>query len=69
MFSLTKHSGMFLYVDRSLPNCWIVRDGDGAFWFVPAGEGWERRQPYTPSESSQLESVPGHYKYLLGLAG
>jgi hypothetical protein len=59
-----------LYVDRSLPSCWIVRDRAGAFWMVPAGEqAWERRQPYTLTEDAQLESVPGHYKYLLGIAG
>ena len=59
-----------LYVDRSLPSCWIVRDRAGAFWMVPAGDqAWERRQPYTLTEDAQLESVPGHYKYLLGIAG
>ena len=59
-----------LYVDRSLPSCWIVRDHAGDFWMVPAGDqAWERRQPYTLTEDAQLESVPGHYKYLLGIAG
>ena len=61
---------MSLYVDRNLDGCWIVRDRSGAFWMVPAGEqAWERRQPYTLTEDAQLESVPGHYKYLLGFAG
>ncbi len=59
-----------LYVDRSLPSCWIVRDREGVFWMVPAGDqAWERRQPYTLTADSQLESVPGHYKYLVGIAG
>ena len=59
-----------LYVDRSLPSCWIVRDRAGDFWMVPSGDqAWERRQPYTLTEDAQLESVPGHYKYLLGIAG
>jgi hypothetical protein len=59
-----------LYVDRSLPSCWIVRDRTGAFWMVPAGDqAWERRQPYTLCEDAQLEPVPSHYKYLLGIAG
>lgn len=63
-------SRLSLYVDRSLPDCWIVRDRTGAFWIVPAGErAWERRQPYTLSEDACLESVPGHYTYLLGIAG
>ncbi len=57
-----------LYVDRNLPSCWIVRDRTGAFWMVPAGDkAWERRQPYTLTEDAQLESIPGHYKYLLGI--
>ncbi len=59
-----------LYVDRSQPSCWIVRDRAGEFWMVPPGDGaWDRRQPYTLTEGAQLESVPGHYKYLLGIAG
>jgi hypothetical protein len=58
-----------LYVDRSQPSCWIVRDAAGDFWKVPSGDqGWERRQPYTLTEDAQLESVPGHYRYLLGIA-
>lgn len=58
-----------LYVDRSQPSCWIVRDGAGDFWVVPTGDrAWERRQPYTLTEDAQLESIPGHYKYLLGIA-
>lgn len=59
-----------IYVNRSLPNCWIVRDRAGDFWMVPSGDqAWERREPYAHSEDAELESVPGHYKYLLGMAG
>jgi len=59
-----------LYVDRDRPGCWIARDPAGRFWLVPAGDrGWDRRQPYTPEEDARLESVPGHYGYLLGIAG
>jgi hypothetical protein len=60
-----------LYVDRQMPSYWIVRDQAGDFWVVaPGDQSWEdRREPYTPSEDAQLESVPGHYKYLLGIAG
>jgi hypothetical protein len=59
-----------LYVDRRLPSCWIVRDQAGDFWMVPAGDqAWEHRQPYALTEDAQLESVPGHYRYLLGIAG
>jgi hypothetical protein len=64
------HPQLTLYVDRNLPNCWIVRDGAGEFWMVPSGDGaWDRREPYTPGEDAQLESVPGHYRYMLGIAG
>jgi hypothetical protein len=28
---------------------------------------WEERQPFTPSDETELESVPGHYKQMLGL--
>ena len=28
---------------------------------------WEQRQPFTPAEETELEPVPGHYKYMLGL--
>jgi hypothetical protein len=59
-----------IYVDRSQPSWWIVRDRSGEFWMVPGGErAWDRRQPYTLTEDSQLETVPGHYKYMLGIAG
>jgi hypothetical protein len=61
---------LYLYVDRNLPSCWIVRDQAGDFWMVPAeDQAWERRQPYTLTEDAQLESVPSHYMYLLGIAG
>ena len=64
------HFQVSLYVDRSLPSCWIVRDRAGDFWMVPGGDqGWDRRQPYTLTENAELESVPGHYKYMLGIAG
>jgi len=60
---------LYLYVDRSLPSYLIVRDEIGAFWRVPCGDqAWERREPYTLTEDAQLESLPGHYKYLIGIA-
>lgn len=68
--ALSEQPPVSMYVDRSVPSCWIVRDQSGTFWMVPAGDqAWERRQPYTVHENAQLESVPGHYKYLLGIAG
>jgi hypothetical protein len=57
-----------LFVDRSSQQ-WIVMDTDGNFWLVPSDDEnpWEQRQPYYPTEATELEPVPGHYKYLLGL--
>jgi hypothetical protein len=56
-----------LFVERSSRQ-WIVRDPDGRFWTLPGVEKpWEHRQPFQPTEESELEPVPGHYKYMLGL--
>jgi hypothetical protein len=56
-----------LFVDRSTQQ-WIVRDPEGTFWILPAGEAaWERREPFQPTEELELEPIPGHYKYLLQL--
>lgn len=56
-----------LYADR-ISQQWVVRDGDGNFWVLPAGEkAWELRQPFYPTEETELEPIPNHYKYLLGL--
>lgn len=56
-----------LFVRRSSQQ-WVVLDPEGNFWIVPSGENaWDRRQPFSPTEESELEPVPGHYKYLLGL--
>ena len=58
-----------LYVDRSSQQ-WIVLDPDGQFWIVPGNEedAWNRRQPFYPTEETEFEPVPGHYKYMLGLS-
>jgi hypothetical protein len=56
-----------LYVDRSRQQ-WVVLDRDGNFWIVPSVENpWEQRQPFNPTEETELEPVPGHYKHMLGL--
>jgi len=53
-------------VDRASRQ-WIVLDREGMFWVVPANEeGWSQRQPYTPTDESELEPVPAHYRYMLG---
>lgn len=56
-----------LYVDRASGQ-WVVMDGDGSLWSVAFGDDpWEDRQPFFPDEATELEPVPGHYKYMLGL--
>jgi len=56
-----------LYVDR-LSKQWIVRDPEGDFWIIPSGENsWDHRQPFYPTEESELEPVPGHYIHMLDL--
>ena len=66
MLAVGKHL-VALYVDRSTQQ-WIVRDPEGNFWIVPSVEdAWDHRQPFYPLEDSDLEPIPGHYKYLLQL--
>ena len=66
MTILNKHA-ISIFVDRSSRQ-WVVLDSEGTYWVVPPiEEGWDQRQPFTPGEESELEPVPGHYKYLLGL--
>lgn len=56
-----------IYVDRSSRQ-WIVRDFEGNFWILPPTETpWDDRQPFFPAEETDLEPVPGHYKYMLGI--
>jgi hypothetical protein len=56
-----------LYVDRATRR-WVVRDGEGQFWSLPPTESpWDERQPFTPAEETELEPVPGPYRYQLGL--
>ncbi len=64
---ILKERKMSIFVDKSMQQ-WIVRDAEGRFWIVPADEeGWKQREPFTPTEETELEPVPGHYHYLLGL--
>ena len=56
-----------LFVERSCQQ-WIVRDPEGNFWLLPSVDNlWEQRQPFHPTEETELELVPGHYKDILGL--
>jgi hypothetical protein len=66
MLELSKAT-LAIFVDRS-SNRWIVRDTDGSFWLLPpVAEPWQHREAYQPAEDAELEPVPAHYKYLLGL--
>lgn len=63
----TQNQVIALFIDRTSQQ-WIVRDREGNFWLVPPGENaWEQRQPFVPDESSGLEPIPGHYRYLLDI--
>ena len=56
-----------IYVDRASGQ-WIASDAEGNFWTVPTTDNpWDDRQPFFPAEETDLEPVPGHYKYMLGL--
>jgi hypothetical protein len=56
-----------LYVDRSTEQ-WIVRDPQGSFWLLPSGgDAWNHREPFQPTDETELEPIPGHYKYMLDL--
>ena len=66
MFAL-RRPVVALYVEKSSRQ-WSVRDPEGHFWTLPSVENpWDHRQPFHPTEDAELEPVPGHYKYLLGL--
>jgi hypothetical protein len=56
-----------LFVRRASQQ-WAVLDQEGNFWILPSVEKpWDQRQPFYPTEEDELEPVPEHYKYILGL--
>ena len=56
-----------LFVHKSSQQ-WVVRDAEGNFWLLPSvNHPWDSRQPFYPTEESELELIPRHYKYLLDL--
>lgn len=56
-----------LFVDKSSQQ-WVVQDADGNFWLLPVGDNpWDHRQSFDPTEATELEPIPGHYKYMLNL--
>jgi hypothetical protein len=65
--AMAKKQLVALFVDRSSQQ-WVVRDPEGKFWIIPFVEDpWDNRQPFEPTEETDLEPVPGHYTYLLDL--
>ena len=63
----TSQQTFSLFVDRTTLK-WIVRDGEGNFWAVLFGPGgWEQREPFFPTDETELESIPGHYKVMFHL--
>ena len=67
MLILIDQRRLNLYVDRSSQH-WVVKDPDGNFWLLPSVENpWEQRRPFYPTEETELEPIPGHYKNMLGL--
>jgi len=59
---------MALFVDRKSQQ-WVVRDLEGDYWVVSSDHEnpWDDRQPFFPTDETELEPVPGHYKHMLGL--
>lgn len=58
---------VLLFVDRTTQQ-WIVRDPEGMLWSVPlTDDAWEHRRPFVVNEDTDLELIPGHYRYMLNL--
>ena len=57
-----------LYVDR-FTRQWVVRDPEGRFWTVPGDDSARAtpRERFFPTEETELQPVPGHYKHMLGI--
>ena len=65
--AILKRRTVSIYVDHTSQR-WIVRDLEGNFWILPSTtNSWDERQPFEPTEGMDLEPVPSHYTYLLGL--
>jgi hypothetical protein len=46
----------------------VVGDPDGGLWVVPSDvDAWENRRSFEWADDTDLEPIPGHYKYLLNL--
>lgn len=59
--------GGAVFVERSTRR-WVVLDPEGRFWVLPtADDPWLHRLAFEPSDETDLDRVPGHYKHVLGL--
>jgi len=57
-----------IYVDLACTDHWVVGAPEGNFWIVPSVENaWDSRRPFSPTEETELEPIPGHYRFMLGL--
>ena len=66
MLAVRKHP-IALFVDGTNQQ-WVIRDPEGKYWILPGGnDAWDNRQPFQLTADTELEPIPGHYKYLLGL--
>jgi hypothetical protein len=64
---LTVRKQVGIYVDRASGQ-WVVRDPEGGFWTLPPTDTpWDDRRPFSPTGETELEPVPGHYRYMLRL--
>lgn len=62
-----RRQAVAIYVDRASRQ-WVVRDPEGNLWALPTTDTpWDDRRPFSPAEETDLEPIPGHYRYLLGL--
>jgi len=65
---ITEKRRASLFVDKACPEHWIVRDPEGNLWVLPSVDNpWDSRWPFVPTEQTELELIPGHYKPMLGL--
>jgi hypothetical protein len=55
-----------LFVDRATQQ-WVVRDPDGELWLLGTTDAWAERRPFEYTDGSELQMVPGHYRYMLDL--
>ena len=64
----TQKPVMGLYVDKTCPEFWIVRDYQGSLLVkYRPGRTPGARPAFQPTEETELEPIPGIYMYVLGL--